>query len=118
MIKPFQHHKFLGIFVLLPCCQDAVSIALGEEEPEAAARKLTETAFSRGSADNITCIVVRFRHDRTESPEPLLKQQKTSEVQEVSGKETEIPEDRGKESENDKDQTKVAEAPQQSEQKS
>ncbi|CAL9046698.1 unnamed protein product [Musa banksii] len=44
--------------------EDAVSIARMEEEPEAAARKLTATAFSRGSADNITCIVVRLHHDR------------------------------------------------------
>ena len=35
-----------------------------EEEPEAAAQKLTETAFSRGSGDNITCIVVKFQHDK------------------------------------------------------
>ncbi|CAJ1972341.1 unnamed protein product [Sphenostylis stenocarpa] len=43
---------------------DAVSLARTEEEPEAAARKLTEAAFARGSADNITCIVVRFHHDK------------------------------------------------------
>ncbi|KAK7385021.1 hypothetical protein VNO78_30728 [Psophocarpus tetragonolobus] len=43
---------------------DAVSLARTEEEPEAAARKLTEAAFSRGSADNITCIVVRFHHEK------------------------------------------------------
>lgn len=106
-----------GLWDVVPN-EDAVSIALGEEEPEAAARKLTETAFSRGSADNITCIVVRFHHDRTESPEPLLKQQKTSELQEVSGKETETQEDRSKEPETQKDQTAVVEAPQQGEQKS
>jgi protein phosphatase 1L len=43
-----------------------------EEEPEAAARKLTETAFSRGSGDNITCIVVKFQHDKLsgDSPSP------------------------------------------------
>ncbi|KAF9600994.1 hypothetical protein IFM89_014979 [Coptis chinensis] len=46
--------------------EDAVSLASSEEEPEAAARKLTETAFSRGSADNITCIVVRFHHEQAE----------------------------------------------------
>ncbi|KAK7293529.1 hypothetical protein RJT34_16397 [Clitoria ternatea] len=45
---------------------DAVSLARTEEEPEAAARKLTEAAFSRGSADNITCIVVRFHHDKAD----------------------------------------------------
>lgn len=43
--------------------QDAVSIASMEEEPKAAALKLMDTAFSRGSMDNITCIVVRFHHD-------------------------------------------------------
>lgn len=51
--------------------QDAVSLTQSEEEPVTAARKLTDTAFTRGSADNITCIVVKFRHDKTESqPKP------------------------------------------------
>ncbi|KAL9330970.1 hypothetical protein ACSQ67_000580 [Phaseolus vulgaris] len=49
---------------------DAVSLARTEEEPEAAARKLTEVAFSRGSADNITCIVVRFHHDKKDLAKP------------------------------------------------
>ncbi|WOL03170.1 hypothetical protein Cni_G11890 [Canna indica] len=44
--------------------EDAVSLARVEEDPEAAARKLTEIAFSRGSGDNITCIVVRFHNDK------------------------------------------------------
>lgn len=44
--------------------QDAVSLARTEEEPEAAARKLREVAFTRGSADNITCIVVKFLHEK------------------------------------------------------
>ncbi|EOA12526.1 hypothetical protein CARUB_v10026478mg [Capsella rubella] len=56
-----------GLWDVVPN-EDAVSLAQSEEEPEAAARKLTDTAFSRGSADNITCIVVKFRHDKTESP--------------------------------------------------
>lgn len=46
-------------------CQDAISLARTEEETEAAAQKLTEVAFTRGSADNITCIVVRLHHDKT-----------------------------------------------------
>lgn len=46
--------------------QDAISIVQTEEDPEAAARKLTETAFTRGSADNITCIVVKFHHKKAE----------------------------------------------------
>lgn len=52
------------------CVQDAVSLALTEEEPEAAARKLTETAFTRGSADNITCIVVKFHRDTADPASP------------------------------------------------
>ncbi|KAL8160563.1 hypothetical protein V2J09_002100 [Rumex salicifolius] len=52
-----------GLWDVVPN-EDAVSIAKKEEEPEAAARKLTETAFTRGSADNITCIVVSFHHDK------------------------------------------------------
>ncbi|WOL20483.1 putative protein phosphatase 2C 52 [Canna indica] len=50
--------------------EDAVSLVRVEEEPDAAARKLTETAFSRGSADNITCIVVRFHHDKKDVGSP------------------------------------------------
>lgn len=52
-----------GLWDVVPN-EDAVSLARTEEEPEAAARKLTETAFSRGSADNITCIVVKFHHEK------------------------------------------------------
>ncbi|XP_072971584.1 probable protein phosphatase 2C 52 isoform X2 [Typha angustifolia] len=52
-----------GLWDVVPN-EDAVSIASMEEEPEAAARKLTETAYLRGSADNITCIVVKFHHDK------------------------------------------------------
>lgn len=57
---------FLNVFN-----KDAVSLARMEEEPEAAARKLTEVAFSRGSADNITCIVVRFHHDKSDADSSL-----------------------------------------------
>ncbi|KAH8487583.1 hypothetical protein H0E87_026235, partial [Populus deltoides] len=52
-----------GLWDVVPN-EDAVSIARTEEEPETAARKLTEAALTRGSADNITCIVVRFHHDK------------------------------------------------------
>ncbi|RXH95194.1 hypothetical protein DVH24_024878 [Malus domestica] len=48
----------------------AVEVAKTEEEPEAAARKLTAVAFSRGSADNITCIVVKFQHDKAGPASP------------------------------------------------
>nr|ACF35047.1 protein phosphatase 2C [Hevea brasiliensis] len=54
-----------GLWDVVPN-EDAVSIAQTEEEPEAAARKLTEAAFTRGSADNMTCIVVRFHHDKAD----------------------------------------------------
>jgi protein phosphatase 1L len=60
-----------GLWDVVPN-EDAVSLVKMEEEPEAAARKLTETAFSRGSGDNITCIVVKFQHDKLsgDSPSP------------------------------------------------
>ncbi|XP_044976371.1 probable protein phosphatase 2C 7 isoform X2 [Hordeum vulgare subsp. vulgare] len=40
--------------------EHAVAFVKGEVCPEAAARKLTEIAFARGSTDNITCIVIEF----------------------------------------------------------
>ncbi|XP_054798704.1 probable protein phosphatase 2C 76 isoform X2 [Prosopis cineraria] len=52
-----------GLWDVMPN-DDAASLARAEDEPEAAARRLTEAAFSRGSADNITCIVVRFHHEK------------------------------------------------------
>ncbi|KAH6828070.1 Protein phosphatase 2C family protein [Perilla frutescens var. hirtella] len=57
-----------GLWDVVPN-EDAVSIAQTEEEPVAAARKLTETAFTRGSADNITCIVVKFHHEKVDPSE-------------------------------------------------
>ncbi|XP_057774243.1 probable protein phosphatase 2C 76 isoform X1 [Salvia miltiorrhiza] len=54
-----------GLWDVVPN-EDAVLIAQTEEEPVAAARKLTETAFTRGSADNITCIVVKFHHEEAD----------------------------------------------------
>ncbi|KAG0493862.1 hypothetical protein HPP92_004856 [Vanilla planifolia] len=59
-----------GLWDVVPN-EDAISLARAEEEPEAAARKLTETAFSRGSADNITCIVVRFHQEKIDKEAPL-----------------------------------------------
>ncbi|CAA6670343.1 unnamed protein product [Spirodela intermedia] len=40
--------------------EEAVAMVKPIEDPEAAARRLMEEAFQRGSADNITCVVVRF----------------------------------------------------------
>ncbi|KAL8095770.1 putative protein phosphatase 2C 76 isoform X1 [Apium graveolens] len=54
-----------GLWDVVPN-EDAVSLATTEEEPEAAALKLVDTAFTRGSADNITCIVVKFHHEKSE----------------------------------------------------
>ncbi|MBA0763132.1 hypothetical protein Gotri_012641 [Gossypium trilobum] len=58
-----------GLWDVVPN-EDAVSLAGAEEEPEKAARKLTEAAFTRGSADNITCIVVRFHHEKAAPVNP------------------------------------------------
>lgn len=40
--------------------QEAVAIVRPIEDPEPAAKKLLQEAYQRGSADNITCVVVRF----------------------------------------------------------
>jgi len=42
--------------------QDAVAMIQSTEDPELAAKRLTEEAYRKGSADNITCVVVRFNH--------------------------------------------------------
>lgn len=65
---------------------DAVSLAHTEEEPEAAARKLTEAAFSRGSADNITCIVVRFHNDKPDIAKPDKAESASAQHEETTGK--------------------------------
>ncbi|KAJ0857051.1 putative protein-serine/threonine phosphatase [Helianthus annuus] len=69
-----------GLWDVVPN-EDAVSLALLEEEPESAARKLTETAFSRGSADNITCIVVRLYHELETKPQPETQTQSDTEME-------------------------------------
>jgi protein phosphatase 1L len=64
-----------GLWDVVPN-EDAVSLVRSEEEPEVAARKLTDTAFARGSADNITCIVVKLGHEPPKAvpnPEPELE---------------------------------------------
>ncbi|KAI3956471.1 hypothetical protein MKX01_016884 [Papaver californicum] len=40
--------------------EEAVSMTKPIEDPEQAARRLMQEAYQRGSADNITCVVVRF----------------------------------------------------------
>ncbi|CAA0830869.1 Probable protein phosphatase 2C 76 [Striga hermonthica] len=60
-----------GLWDVVPN-EDAVSIAQTEDDPECGARKLTETAFTRGSADNITCIVVKFHHAKVGPVETRL----------------------------------------------
>jgi len=42
--------------------QEAVAMIRFIEDPEHAAKKLTDEAFRKGSIDNVTCVVVRFHH--------------------------------------------------------
>jgi serine/threonine protein phosphatase PrpC len=44
--------------------EDAIALVKAIEDPEVAAKKLIETAYAKGSADNITSVVVRFHHTR------------------------------------------------------
>jgi protein phosphatase 1L len=45
--------------------QEAVSMVLSIEDAEVAAKVLGDEAYRRGSADNITCLIVRFKHDQS-----------------------------------------------------
>ncbi|CAN6451034.1 unnamed protein product [Victoria cruziana] len=40
--------------------EEAVSMVKSVDDPEGAAKRLMQEAYQRGSADNITCVVVRF----------------------------------------------------------
>ncbi|CAH9110483.1 unnamed protein product [Cuscuta epithymum] len=73
-----------GLWDVVPN-EDAISLAESAESPEAAARKLTETAFARGSADNITCIVVKFSHPiNAEEPVEVAEQGKADDGEPAS----------------------------------
>ncbi|KAF3777114.1 putative protein phosphatase 2C 59 [Nymphaea thermarum] len=47
--------------------EEAVSMVKSIEDPEEAAKRLMQEAYQRGSADNITCVVVRFLVGQTSS---------------------------------------------------
>ncbi|KAK4480709.1 hypothetical protein RD792_013791 [Penstemon davidsonii] len=96
-----------GLWDVVPN-EDAVSIAQTEEEPEAAARKLTETAYTRGSADNITCIVVKFHHHHSELTDSESTQQyydAESDETQQNKEETEDPEKNHETHEQNKEET-------------
>jgi len=48
--------------------EDAIALVKAIEDPEVAAKKLIETAYGKGSADNITSVVVRFHHSKHDLP--------------------------------------------------
>lgn len=52
----------LRYFCCLGYLQDAVTMVQNIQDAEEAAKRLTEEAFKKGSADNITCVVIRFHH--------------------------------------------------------
>jgi protein phosphatase 1L len=43
------------------CLQDAVAIVKDIAEADKAARRLVDEAYQRGSNDNISCVVLKFR---------------------------------------------------------
>lgn len=61
--KPLCPHSFKMFSVGSLKNQDAVTMVQAIPDAEEAARKLTDEALRKGSADNITCIVVRFNSD-------------------------------------------------------
>jgi protein phosphatase 1L len=48
------------LFNILSIFQEAVGMIKPIEDAEEAAKRLMQEAYQRGSADNITCVVVRF----------------------------------------------------------
>lgn len=51
--------------------QEAVEMVKPFEDPEQASKKLLQEAYQRGSADNITCVVVRFLGSTDETTSKL-----------------------------------------------
>ncbi|XP_042409686.1 probable protein phosphatase 2C 59 [Zingiber officinale] len=51
--------------------EEAVEMVKSFEDPEQAAKKLLQEAYQRGSADNITCVVVRFLASTDETTRKL-----------------------------------------------
>lgn len=49
---------FCGAFL-----QDAVTMVQNVQDAQEAAKRLTDEAYKKGSADNITCVVIRFHHN-------------------------------------------------------
>lgn len=55
-------HLDLIYFCCLCYLQDAVTMVQHIQDAQEAAKRLTDEAFKKGSADNITCVVIRFHH--------------------------------------------------------
>jgi protein phosphatase 1L len=51
------------VLYIFPLVQDAVTMVQDVQDAEEAAKRLTDEAMKKGSADNITCVVVRFHHN-------------------------------------------------------
>ncbi|MCD7471277.1 hypothetical protein HAX54_011611 [Datura stramonium] len=65
MLRKIGQNWFAGLeldvkILCLGKLKEAVTIVQDIKDAEAASRKLIEEAYSRGSSDNITCVVVRF----------------------------------------------------------
>lgn len=50
----------LAALELLRAVQEAADMVREQRNVKLAARQLTDEAFRRGSADNISCVVIRF----------------------------------------------------------
>ena len=63
----------LAVKLFMYLIQDAVSIVESISDAMNAAKTLTETAFKKGSADNISALVVRFHHHSQEFKDLLVE---------------------------------------------
>lgn len=58
MLRKLLYLRFLSFQVMNN--QEAVDIAKGIKDPQAAAKRLTTEALARKSKDDISCVVIRF----------------------------------------------------------
>ena len=65
MLSVLTFQKIESLFKSCLILQEAVGMVKLIEDPEEGAKRLMTEAYQRGSADNITCVVVRFFSDQT-----------------------------------------------------
>lgn len=80
-VHQFPFHISLNDLRSLWCFQEAVAVVKEVEDPEESTKKLVGEAIRRGSADNITCVVVRFLESKTANNNGSSSSEEANQVQ-------------------------------------